>query len=110
MAKDNKNQGVFKSDRLLVSLIGFIVFQKIITNSRFKSDFHKPENRNEAWRQDLTHFQDNYSKVCKSFPKDSVYKANQIIDSIKQNIDRYSDSKIQLLISSGTLRNIFRQR
>jgi len=84
---------------ILISLIGIIILQKIIANSRFNTHYDTPENRNEAWRQDLSHFQENYFKVCKSFPRDSIFKANQIIDSIKQNIDRLSDNKIQLLIS-----------
>jgi hypothetical protein len=84
---------------ILISFIGVLILQKIIVNSRFNSHFDNPENRNEAWSQDLSHFQENYFRVCKSFPKDSMFKANQIIDSIKQNIGRFSDNKIQLLIS-----------
>jgi len=84
---------------ILISIVGIIVIQKIINNSRFKAYYDKPVNRKEAWIQDLNHFQNNFYKVCKSFPSDSIIYSNRIIDSIKQNIDSLSDSKIQLLIS-----------
>ena len=82
-----------------ILISGFIVTSRSIYNSRFKADYKIPCDRNEAWKQDLNHFQDNYYKVCKSFPIDSIYKSNQIIDSIKENIDFFSDNKIKLLIS-----------
>ncbi|MTI30136.1 S41 family peptidase [Xanthovirga aplysinae] len=73
--------------------------QKTISNSRYIAHFDLPKNRNEAWQQDLSHFQNNYFSLCKSFPKDSIFKANQIIDSLKRNIDGLSDNQIKLLIS-----------
>lgn len=97
MNKTKKIKWIFRI--ILISVVGLIVLHRIIENSRFKADYKSPDNRNEAWQQDLTHFQENYFKICKSFPKDSVFKANQIIDSIKHNINGYSDNKIQLLIS-----------
>jgi len=84
---------------IIVLIIGIILINKAITNSRFKANFDTPKNRYEAWEQDLTFFKDNYFKVCKSFPKDSVDKALILIDSIKNNINGLSDNKIQLLLS-----------
>jgi len=84
---------------IIVLVIGFILIKKAITNSRFKADFDTPKTRYEAWEQDLTFFKDNYFKVCKSFPKDSVAKALVLIDSISNNINELSDNKIQLLLS-----------
>ncbi len=96
----NKKKRIKWTIRIIaISIIVIIVLQKIIANSRYTARFDKSDNRNDAWVQDLSHFQENYFKVCKSFPKDSVIKANQIIDSMKQNIDKYSDNEIQLLIS-----------
>lgn len=82
-----------------ILISGFIITSRALYNSRFKSDYIDPTDRKEAWIQDLNHFQKNYYKVCKSFPPDSIYKSNQIIDSIKENIDSFSDTKIKLLIS-----------
>lgn len=82
-----------------IFISGFIITSRAIYNSRFKSDYNAPANRKDAWIQDLNHFQKNYYKVCKSFPVDSILKSNQIIDSIKENIDSFSDNKIKLLIS-----------
>lgn len=82
-----------------ILISGFIITSRAIYNSRFKTNYNAPADRKEAWIQDLTHFQKNYYKVCKSFSIDSIYKSNQIIDSIKENIDSFSDNKIKLLIS-----------
>ena len=82
-----------------ILISGFIITSRAIYNSRFKTNYNAPADRKEAWIQDLTHFQKNYYKVCKSFSVDSIYKSNQIIDSIKENIDSFSDNKIKLLIS-----------
>lgn len=84
---------------VFIFIFGFIITSRAIYNSRFKSEYNTPANRKEAWIQDLNHFQKNYYKVCKSFPVDSILKSNQIIDSIKENIDSFSDNKIKLLIS-----------
>jgi hypothetical protein len=84
---------------VLILISGFMITSRAIYNSRFKSDYIDPTDRKEAWIQDLNHFQKNYYKVCKSFPVDSIYKSNQIIDSIKENIGSFSDTKIKLLIS-----------
>ncbi|NLM67709.1 MAG: hypothetical protein GX180_11150 [Enterococcus sp.] len=83
----------------IILISGFIITSRVIYNSRFESNYNAPADRKEAWLQDLTHFQKNYYKVCKSFPVDSIYKSNKIIDSIKENIDSFSDNKIKLLIS-----------
>ena len=83
----------------IILISGFIITSRAIYNSRFKSNYNAPVDRKEAWLQDLTHFQKNYYKVCKSFPVDSIYKSNKIIDSIKETIDSFSDNKIKLLLS-----------
>lgn len=83
----------------IILISGFIITSRVIYNSRFKSNYNAPVDRKEAWLQDLTHFQKNYYKVCKSFPVDSIYKSNKIIDSIKETIDSVSDNKIKLLLS-----------
>lgn len=80
-------------------MIGIMLINKAIKNSRYKADFDAPEDRNEAWEQDLTFFKDNYFKVCESFPSDSVDKALLLIDSIRRNINGLSDNKVQLLLS-----------
>lgn len=85
--------GIFALTFLMCSL------QSCLTNSKYTAQYDSPKDRNEAWNQDLSHFQNNYFDLCKSFPKDSVIEANKIIDSLKQNIDKLSDNQIKLLIS-----------
>jgi len=84
---------------LIILVIVIILINKTITNSRYKADYDVPKDRNEAWEQDLTFFKDNYFKVCKSFPLDSVDKALFLIDSVRRNINGLSDNNIQLLLS-----------
>jgi hypothetical protein len=83
---------------LLLITGAFIVVSTIRTNLIFRPHYEAPANRKEAWMQDLNHFQKYYYTVCKGFPADSIEKSNRMIDSIKANIDRFSDNKIKLLL------------
>jgi hypothetical protein len=84
---------------LMISVAGIFIIRELLYNARFSASYGKPADRQEAWMQDLDHFQRNYYDVCKSFPEDSIAAANRIIDSIKQNIATFSDARIQLLLS-----------
>ncbi len=84
---------------LLFVISGLIIVPELITEFRLYPYYPKPTTRKEAWIQDLTHFRNNFYFVCKSFPKDSIPRSNQMIDSIIQHIDSLSDKKIKLLLS-----------
>jgi len=99
MRKRNKikwSLGIFTITLLLIYSA-----KSYYSNSKYNSHFESPKNRNEAWSQDLSHLQNNYFDLCKSFSKDAIEKANKIIDSIKLNIDKISDNRIKLLISKS---------
>jgi hypothetical protein len=78
---------------------GIFITREVMFNARLTASYDKPADRHEAWVQDLDHFQHNYFRVSKSFPKDSIEHADRIIDSLRENIDAFSDGRIQLLIS-----------
>ncbi len=82
-----------------IALILFCFLLNACHHLRYNTHFGCPKSRMEAWNQDLSHFQNNYFDLCKSFPKDSIEKANRIIDSVKLNVANLSDNQIKLLIS-----------
>ena len=81
---------------LILSIIFFLCVQ-----CEEQIDDNSVRNRKEFWLQDLSLLQDKYFKRNKSFPKDSIAKANVIINSIKDEIDSLSNSEIQLQLSKA---------
>jgi hypothetical protein len=77
---------------ILILAVGLIITSRMIYNNRFKANYKIHADRKEAWIRDLNHFQNNYYKVCKSFPVDSIDKSNQLIDSIKEHYHQLETS------------------
>lgn len=61
--------------------------------------FEKPENRSEAWNQDLEYLQNDYLKICRSFNKKQKKKFILEIEGIKIRRDQLSDNEIALKIT-----------
>lgn len=99
MKKEYKPYWFF--EKFAIIFVLFCFMQSACTNSRYIARSDSPRSRVEAWDQDLSHFQKNYFDLCKSFSSDEIIKANEIIDSIKLNVDNLSDNQIKLLISKA---------
>ncbi len=64
--------------------------------------FPSPQDRDEAWRQDITYLRDEFLKVDRSFTEDTSQEFTSILDSLYGQVTSLSDNEILVEITRAT--------